>query len=151
MILEIRKVNFVGKLFLIKGHQELALQYIFFRFPCNHCDYKATTSSHLKKHKESVHEGIKYKCNECEHESTTKEQYRKINVSKKRNLSSMLDPVRFYRRFFFGISVDSLCMFSRGYITLPVPESSFLCKEGENWGLRSGREDYRSLLPMFLG
>ena len=43
------------------------------RFPCPHCEYKATTASHLKKHKESVHEGIKYKCNECEHESTTKE------------------------------------------------------------------------------
>ena len=53
----------------------------------------------------------------------------------------MLDPERFYPRFFFGISVDSLCMFSRGYITLPVLESPFLCKEGRKLGFeeREGR------------
>ena len=38
--------------------------------------------SHLKKHRESVHEGVKYKCNECDHESTTKEslKVRRIDI-----------------------------------------------------------------------
>ena len=86
------------------------------RFPCMHCDYKATTASHLKKHKESVHEGIKYKCNECDHESTTKESLKvhkrslhkkilfpclkcdyvaKVNSHLKQHVRSVHDKVRF--------------------------------------------------------
>ena len=35
------------------------------RYSCDSCDYKATTTSHLKNHKESIHEGIKYSCDQC--------------------------------------------------------------------------------------
>ena len=34
-------------------------------YPCNQCDYKAKRQSHLKRHIQSKHEGIKYPCNQC--------------------------------------------------------------------------------------
>ena len=41
-------------------------------FKCNICDYETAQKGHLKKHKDSVHEGIKpYKCHICQFESAT--------------------------------------------------------------------------------
>ena len=41
------------------------------RYPCNECNYAATTAGNLKQHKESKHEGIRYPCNECDYAATT--------------------------------------------------------------------------------
>ena len=42
-----------------------------FRYPCDKCEYAATRSSDLKKHKENKHEGIRYPCNICENIAST--------------------------------------------------------------------------------
>ena len=36
------------------------------RYPCDLCDYAATTLTNLKKHKKSKHEGIRYPCDQCD-------------------------------------------------------------------------------------
>ena len=36
------------------------------KYNCNTCDFQSTTVSHIKRHKESVHEGIRYECHLCE-------------------------------------------------------------------------------------
>ena len=40
------------------------------RYFCDRCDYKATTTSHLKTHKESIHEGVRYSCDCCDYKAT---------------------------------------------------------------------------------
>jgi len=35
-------------------------------FYCDKCDYKTEHAHHMKRHKTSVHEGVKYACNECD-------------------------------------------------------------------------------------
>ena len=42
------------------------------KFPCPHCEYKAAWNSDLKKHIKSVHEGKKFRCPQCEHKATQK-------------------------------------------------------------------------------
>ena len=37
------------------------------RYPCNKCEYAATTASSLKIHIEIKHEGVRYPCNKCEY------------------------------------------------------------------------------------
>jgi len=41
------------------------------RYPCSKCEYAATTSSDLRRHTESKHEGIRYSCDKCEYSATT--------------------------------------------------------------------------------
>ena len=40
------------------------------RYPCNNCDYQATTKGNLQTHIQSTHEGIKFPCKECEYQAT---------------------------------------------------------------------------------
>ena len=42
------------------------------KYPCNKCDYRATTQSSLTTHIQFKHEGVKYACNQCDHQATTK-------------------------------------------------------------------------------
>ena len=35
------------------------------KFPCDQCDYQSVARSHVKRHKEGVHFGIKHSCDEC--------------------------------------------------------------------------------------
>jgi len=39
-------------------------------FPCDLCPYRAKMKSHLRAHRQSVHEGIKYPCDQCEYKAT---------------------------------------------------------------------------------
>jgi len=39
-------------------------------FPCDMCPYRAKMKSHLRAHRQSVHEGIKYPCDQCEYKAT---------------------------------------------------------------------------------
>ena len=41
------------------------------RYNCDQCDYQATQSTDIKRHKEYKHEGIKYNCEECDYKATT--------------------------------------------------------------------------------
>ena len=35
------------------------------RYPCDQCKYKATDKSHLRRHKQRVHQGLKHPCELC--------------------------------------------------------------------------------------
>ena len=37
---------------------------------CDKCDYRASQHHNLKKHKESIHEGLKYQCTRCDYKAT---------------------------------------------------------------------------------
>ena len=48
----------------LKQHKELKHEGI--RYPCDQCNYAATTVQSLKVHKEANHEGIRYPCDQCD-------------------------------------------------------------------------------------
>ena len=43
------------------------------------CDYKANFAGNLKKHRESIHEGVRYPCDQCDYRATTKGNLEKHN------------------------------------------------------------------------
>merc|ERR1712082_589801 len=56
--------TFMDRFFMfLKKHKESVHEGV--KYQCNQCHYQATQQSSLKKHKESVHEGVKYQCNQC--------------------------------------------------------------------------------------
>ena len=57
------------------------------RYPCDNCEYKATTKSYLKKHKQSKHEGMRYSCDDCEYSATS--QYLLKKHSERDHTSSL--------------------------------------------------------------
>ncbi len=52
------------------------------QYPCNHCDYEATTQGDLKRHILAKHEGIKYPCNHCDYEATTQGDLKRHTLAK---------------------------------------------------------------------
>jgi len=52
------------------------------KYPCDKCEYKASRQWNLKKHKLSVHEGVKYSCDECDYKATDQSQVKKHKKSK---------------------------------------------------------------------
>ena len=52
------------------------------RYPCDHCDYAATTATSLKQHTHTKHEGIRYPCDHCEYAATTKADLKRHKESK---------------------------------------------------------------------
>ena len=46
-------------------------------YSCNHCNYKVNNKGSLKKHQQSIHEGIRYKCKQCEYKATEKSNLRR--------------------------------------------------------------------------
>lgn len=55
------------------------------KYPCDQCEYKATRQWNLKKHKLSVHEGVKYGCDECDYKATDQSQVKKHKRGKHGN------------------------------------------------------------------
>ena len=53
----------------LKRHVETVHEGV--RYPCNKCDYKSTTDFNLRKHQESKHEGVCYSCDQCKYRATT--------------------------------------------------------------------------------
>ena len=47
------------------------------KYPCDHCEYKATEKGDLKKHTMPVHKGIKYQCDHCEFKATTQGNFKR--------------------------------------------------------------------------
>ena len=60
--------EYTGSRAALKHHKESKHDGI--RYPCNQCDYAATTSGSLKTHNESKHEGIRYPCDQCDYAAT---------------------------------------------------------------------------------
>ena len=52
----------------IKTHKDSSHEAI--KYSCNQCEYLATTNGNLKNHKHSMHDGVKYSCNQCEYLAT---------------------------------------------------------------------------------
>ena len=46
-------------------------------YPCDKCDYAATTAKNLKRHIESKHDGVRYPCDKCEYAATWKGNLKK--------------------------------------------------------------------------
>ena len=44
---------------------------------CDSCPYQTINTSHLKKHQESIHLGVKYPCSLCKYQATTKATLRR--------------------------------------------------------------------------
>ena len=40
------------------------------RYPCDTCEFAATTANDLKQHLESKHDGSRYPCDKCEYAAT---------------------------------------------------------------------------------
>jgi len=53
----------------LKQHRKV-VKHIGMRYPCDQCEYIATSVSHTKSHKEAKHEGIRYPCELCEFTTT---------------------------------------------------------------------------------
>ena len=47
------------------------------KFPCNQCPSNFTQKGSLKKHIQSVHEGVKHQCNLCQYKATLKGDLKK--------------------------------------------------------------------------
>ena len=43
------------------------------QYSCDLCDYQATVSAHLNRHKQSIHEGKKVSCEFCDYKTTRRE------------------------------------------------------------------------------
>ena len=41
------------------------------RYPCNQCEFTATSLSHLNRLKKVKHKGLRYECNQCEYAATS--------------------------------------------------------------------------------
>ena len=54
------------------------------RYSCKQCDYKATTKGDLKKHTQSVHDKITYPCLQCDYKATQTSSL-KTHVKKQHN------------------------------------------------------------------
>ena len=52
----------------LKQHKESKHEGV--RYPCDECEYVANRAGHLKRHQESKHEGVRYPCDECEYVAT---------------------------------------------------------------------------------
>ena len=46
------------------------------KFPCEHCDYKATQKGNLLNHKKSIHEGFKYPFDHSDYKATLKGEFK---------------------------------------------------------------------------
>ena len=64
----------------LKKHKEAKHEGI--RYPCDQCEFAATSMSNLKVHKEAKHEGIRYPCDECEYITAYAAELKKHKKSK---------------------------------------------------------------------
>ena len=55
------------------------------------CDYQATHISHLNRHNQSIHDGIKYTCDLCDYQATTKSSL----ITHKKSIINLTNHQRF--------------------------------------------------------
>jgi ribosomal protein S27AE len=41
------------------------------KYPCDKCGFLATHKGYIKKHKESIHKAVRYSCGQCEYHATS--------------------------------------------------------------------------------
>ena len=47
------------------------------RYPCSQCEFKVTQAAKLKRHVESIHEGVRYPCSQCEYKAPRQDELKK--------------------------------------------------------------------------
>jgi len=52
------------------------------KYSCNFCDYQTKKRQHLKKHQESIHEGIKHPCDQCDYKATAQSSLKRHKQTK---------------------------------------------------------------------
>ena len=70
----------VGTSLGLKRHVESIHEGI--RYSCNKCDYEASNKSHLTKHTQSIHERITYPCLQCNYKATEKGSLKRHSKTK---------------------------------------------------------------------
>ena len=65
---------------ILKRHKETI--HLGIRYPCDLCDYKATQLGCLNKHTESIHQGIRYPCDLCDYKATEKNKLKRHKYNK---------------------------------------------------------------------
>ena len=75
---------------------------------CHRCDYSTTVKGHMKKHIESIHEGMLYPCALCEHNANDKSNLARHQQSKHR--------VEKYHRYgkYICVNVEAICLLFSG-------------------------------------
>lgn len=53
------------------------------KLQCDTCEYVTTRKDHLKRHRETKHEGIKYRCKKCDYTCTRSDKLRDVAKLKK--------------------------------------------------------------------
>ena len=61
-------INIILSYLSLKRHKESVHDGV--RYSCDSSEYKATTLSHLKTHKEVIHDGVRYSCDSCDYRAT---------------------------------------------------------------------------------
>ncbi|XP_023339871.1 zinc finger protein ZFAT [Eurytemora carolleeae] len=62
-------------------------------YPCNKCEYSASTSGNLKIHVENKHEGVRYPCSHCEYAATVQSNLRRHILIKHSRIKNEHIPV----------------------------------------------------------
>ena len=83
------------------------------QFPCEKCNYIATSKSNLKRHKQSFHEGFKYSCDNCDYTATMKvhliQHMRTIHIETKNPSDSSQIEQTFIKQ---TLAITKLCLIS---------------------------------------
>ena len=51
-------------------------------YKCDGCEFSTAYKQHMKKHKETNHEGVRYSCSRCEYQATLKQSLVRHGKSK---------------------------------------------------------------------
>merc|ERR1712218_631376 len=77
------------------------------RFPCTHCQYKATLKGDLQKYVKSIHEGQKFHCTHCQYKATEKGHLQK-HIKGKSSHAASEDPHLLRKNIFRYTSKHSM-------------------------------------------
>ena len=75
--------------FFLKRHKQ-SQHGLVLRFPCDQCEYVATTDSDFNFHKITIHKGTKYICDQCEYVAKYKSYLKRHKQRKHGNIKYQL-------------------------------------------------------------
>ena len=52
------------------------------KFQCEQCVYETSNSSHIRRHVEAIHEGVRYPCDKCDYQATRRSGLKRHNLQK---------------------------------------------------------------------
>ena len=66
-------VLFAEVLYLFRNCQKICCKMSASSYKCDCCDFSTAYKQHMRKHKETKHEGVRYSCSRCEYQATLKQ------------------------------------------------------------------------------